>query len=1140
MPSDYLTELAVQVYAWITADESKKTANEKEQIKDLLHELGLAQPTSVDDIKARLEGYPALQAHSAWKTGYTPSKWLLENELVEVSARREKHGIAPVDSNDDAYARAAKSGLMGICFSGGGIRSATFNLGILQGLAQLKLLHCFDYLSSVSGGGYIHQWLAAWGKRDGFANVAEKLIPLPEEDSPHSHPEPIRWLRRFSNYLTPERGLFTADTWVAIATWLRNTILNEIILISGLLFLVLLPHILTFPSNISSAGPATAIAIGAVFLFLMATFFLGTNLFFFRRHAPTGDEAFGQTGVQLGLVIPLLASSLLFAMLFRVTSSTGFGMDFWSSFVPNMLLLLALALTIVFWGKAPLAYLHSHHRTSGYQSVSEFWGKKSESAHWRMVFVIVALFAAAALAAACGAAWIGLTDCWIARLLSHPGSDSWRWRLTLVIEPPLILMGPLLTVLLLLGLLGRTFDDARREWLARLGAWVGLYALAWIGAVGVSLFGCAAVGWFIGHKPGSVPHIKTMAGALLTWAGTSLGGLLAAKSPKTAGAKDDKAPSKVNLLEILAVVAPYVFIAGLLLLLSALAEVMLDRVLGHGWVGILITFLAPLAICVLFAWRVDINEFSMHAFYRNRLARCYLGASTKGRDPNPFSGFDEEDTEIAVSDLLPENGYHGPFPIFCTALNLTFGEDLAWQERKAASYAFTPLFSGYDVGWTAAKGAKSGLRFNGFARTSTYAYPEPGIHVSTAVAISGAALSPNWGYHSNPATAFLLTVFNVRLGWWLRNPRSLDENGKQLDPGYFSRLIGGPYPSPSPHLSLLYLTHELLGQTNDTSHFVYLSDGGHFDNMGLYELVRRRCRYIVICDAEDDGQLKFEGIGMSIRKCRIDFGAEVAFDLCPLQHVSNSDYSSAHCVVGTIRYPEDKPGDKPGIVVYIKSSLTGDEPADILNYKKEHSAFPHDTTLNQWFTESQFESYRRLGHHVALATFDPARPEIKDCSELAQRREYFDNLGTIWFAPTPEMDRYSAEHSNRYDALLRRIREDALLPGFFDRLFYPLDVPWEKEAGRTAAQIEHARGVSFELIEFMFVVYLELNLVLPEKRDHPFSKGWYLIFNNWSQIDAVQHGWETYRDGYSTSFRLFAQLKMGLQAFRPATESGPG
>jgi hypothetical protein len=169
---------------------------------------------------------------------------------------------------------------------------------------------------------------------------------------------------------------------------------------------------------------------------------------------------------------------------------------------------------------------------------------------------------------------------------------------------------------------------------------------------------------------------------------------------------------------------------------------------------------------------------------------------------------------------------------------------------------------------------------------------------------------------------------------------------------------------------------------------VYLTDGGHFDNMGLYELVRRRCYQIVICDAEGDGAYIYEGIGASIRKCRIDFGVEIDLDLSALSPNTESKLSPAHIARGTIRYPETPAGDQYlGKVTYIKASLTGrkpkppahgapppapvsgcvtlpDVPGDVQNYKLQHSGFPHDPTADQWFTESQFESYRRLGERV--------------------------------------------------------------------------------------------------------------------------------------------------------------------------------
>jgi hypothetical protein len=1114
MPSLYMDQLASRAFTlikpeeWVTAEELKEHFAQQ-------------APGSPSDVVKVLKKFPLLQAHLAWRTGYTPSKWLLGRELEKVNARRAHHGIDPAPPGEDAHERARKSGLMGLGFSGGGIRSATFNLGILQGLAEPGLLRCFDYLSSVSGGGYIHQWFASWSKREGFGKVEQQLIPLPEPNSPQSHPEPIRWLRRYSNYLTPQKGIFTADTWVAVATWTRNTLLNVVILISGLLFLVLLPHLLTNPSIVPHRGPAAAAVFSILlYLFLLVAFLFGRNLSLFGKHPVRDLPVLGQTWVQLGLVIPLLVSSVLFTLLFPIESGDRFLLNLGIVFFVSTALLLALGLIVIFRGGAPLCYLRDRHRTSQFKSVREFWQQPKCKAHFAFVLVVLGMAGAALLAALCGAAWLVLANVWIARLWAPLGANWWRF--VLVVHPPLVFLGVLFTMTLLIGLIGRFYEDGRREWLARLGAWAALYILAWLLALGFSLFGRAVFLWLKAKIYAGIP-------AAVAWAVTSLGGLLAGKSAKTAGAKDDKAPALgLSPLEILALVGPYVFLAGLLVLLAALAESILGQAEGQTWLT-LWAYVAPAVLCALFAWRVDINEFSMHAFYRNRLARCYLGASNSGRDPNPFSGFDDRDAEVAVSTLLPEHGYYGPFPIFCTALNLTFGEDLAWQERKAASFAFTPLYSGYDVGWTAARANTRQLRFNGFVTTAAYAYPAPGIHISTTAAISGAAMSPNWGYHTNPATAFLLTLFNVRLGWWLRNPRAVDEDGSrigsaedEISPKREEGLFRGRFPAASPHFSLLYLVSELLGQTNDTRQFVYLTDGGHFDNMGLYELVRRRCRFIVICDAEDDGDLTFGGMGMAIRKCRIDFGAEIALDLRPLEHVGDSQLSSAHCVVGTIRYQEDPDGEKPGVVVYIKSSLTGDEPADVLNYKKEHRAFPHDTTLNQWFTESQFESYRRLGHHVAITAFRAAYPDKLWCKTTTARTEYFANLRKIWSAFTPEMKQFSHEHSAQYSRLMEEIRKDDKLVELFDMLF-------GSQAGQTKWTPSGAKDRDYvvrycsNLIEFIFIIYLQLKLVYPENLEHPFAHGWMDIFRRWAKIDVVQEAWLEYRNAYQRGFQIFAE-----------------
>jgi hypothetical protein len=293
--------------------------------------------------------------------------------------------------------------------------------------------------------------------------------------------------------------------------------------------------------------------------------------------------------------------------------------------------------------------------------------------------------------------------------------------------------------------------------------------------------------------------------------------------------------------------APYAFLLGLLVLLSAATFEALTAVpasallpgdllklhrLGgsHSYWALL---LPPGLVLVAFvlSWRVDVNEFSMHHFYKNRLVRCYLGASRDQRErkperaPDPFTGFDAgDDLKLAYLRVKPGGedpaaraaknrrnpqdtvAYVGPLPIINTALNLVKGDDLAWQERKAQSFVFTPFYSGYDYRHRGTVDTRHAPY--GFRQTALYGYPPFGVGLGTAVAISGAAASPNMGYHSSPPAAFLMTMFNARLGWWMGNPRT--------------NTIG----CVPARRGLLLLLNELFGLTNDRTHFVNLSDGG--------------------------------------------------------------------------------------------------------------------------------------------------------------------------------------------------------------------------------------------------------------------------------------------------------------------------
>jgi hypothetical protein len=196
-------------------------------------------------------------------------------------------------------------------------------------------------------------------------------------------------------------------------------------------------------------------------------------------------------------------------------------------------------------------------------------------------------------------------------------------------------------------------------------------------------------------------------------------------------------------------------------------------------------------------------------------------------------------------------------------------------------------------------------------------------------------------------------LLNVRLGAWLGNPGQAGDHTFQL--GY-------------PESSVRPIVDEALGLTNDKSPYVYLSDGGHFENLGLYEMVLRRCHFIVISDAGSDPECSFADLGESVRKIRVDFGIPIDFDqmnIYPRSQIDTAKQQGHNCAIGRIRYSAvDGSAAPDGIIVYIKPACYGNEPRDIYEYFKRSETFPHESTADQFFSESQFESYRMLGAHT--------------------------------------------------------------------------------------------------------------------------------------------------------------------------------
>ena len=158
----------------------------------------------------------------------------LDNELDEIERRRRAAGVAETGAaaGETRLQRAERLRLTALCLSGGGIRSAAFCLGVLQSLARRRLLNEFDYLSSVSGGGFIGGWLQVLIKES-------RDISLAQAELERNNASPLSGLRGFTSYLTPQRGPLSADIWAAIVLYLRNLLLNWMVFTPAFFLLAL-------------------------------------------------------------------------------------------------------------------------------------------------------------------------------------------------------------------------------------------------------------------------------------------------------------------------------------------------------------------------------------------------------------------------------------------------------------------------------------------------------------------------------------------------------------------------------------------------------------------------------------------------------------------------------------------------------------------------------------------------------------------------------------------------------------------------------------------------------------------------------------------------------------------------------------
>jgi len=327
-----------------------------------------------------------------------------------------------------------------------------------------------------------------------------------------------------------------------------------------------------------------------------------------------------------------------------------------------------------------------------------------------------------------------------------------------------------------------------------------------------------------------------------------------------------------------------------------------------------------LGASLFFAFVCDINAVSMHSYYRSRLAEAFMpnvadpsGKPVEPRDPMDFR----------MTDIRPEVG--GPFHIVNTTLNTTSSKEERLRARFGENFAITPLYCGSTA--------------TGYRRTANYIRGE--LTLSTAFSVSGAAVDPDtYATNSRPVNV-LMALLNIRLGVWLPNP--CHEPRKFRWPAWYQLML-----------------REMLGLgLSETNLRIHLADGGHFENLGVYELLRRRCRYIIVSDAGADPNATLADLGQAVQRARADLGADV--DLCAdaLVHSGDSLRERVH-LVGNVTYADGSKGE----ILYLKALMRTKLGADVFGYWRTNPDFPDQPTSNQFYGELQFDSYRELGREL--------------------------------------------------------------------------------------------------------------------------------------------------------------------------------
>jgi hypothetical protein len=929
-----------------------------------------------------------------------------DDGTLNVDTSETKHVVLPQDT-------------VGFGLSGGGIRSATFSLGIFQALAQAELVRKIDFLSTVSGGGYFGAFLGRLFTRpwirtiDDVERVLQGIDPTAAPAAQKGWGRGVfRWLRDNGRYLAP-RG--SGDLIMLGAILLRNWLAVQVVLITTVLTLFVGLQIgrKALEHWLGMTSPQSAIAYALVCAF------------------PGGATRLWWSPWILLTAVPLLVLAVPAGWAYWLVVRRRDGHE---GLPPYVGLLAACALGFA-------AIVHYGARFNGIASRIPAWLLShvpvSGVPHPVRLSLAAGVFTTGVFALAC---WL------FAELRAvglGTGTDTGnlvRNRLTGWMKAGLVAAAAVLAWSLVDTLGGTIYDLARTSerslshWAVGLftafagagafarqlalllapskstrpsipmsiASWIGavIVATAWILAINVA---SQAVGWNFRTPRGAPP------------------GLSKGAAPQVLGADHLVVASGSDGLIVRAAGAPA----------EACTAPMIERRPGYDVPVVAIVILGVLTF-FFGRTRTFANMSSFHTFYAARLTRTYLGASNRNRLTS----------NIPVTNTVPGDDYSGqaywnwpqvsgespagpkvarpytkggPLHLINTTINETLDSrtGVQNQDRRGTPLAIGPCgltvgirhhlvstwlgvktFPPDAYGTDSGKGGTGHAPYHVFRLTERSRTPDP-LSLGRWMSVSGAAFSAAAGAQTTVPIAMLAGLFNVRLGYWW-------DSGTPSHDWWFERVL--------PVQAALFA--ETFARTRGTAGRLWnLSDGGHFENMAGYELIRRRLAIIVIIDAEADPDYAFEGLSDLVRKARLDFDAEITFldeqqlsgreriggravtvpaalrpyfgALDALRRgrwtneevpyppapdnkqftieVDRTRVSRAHAALARVQYSDNSDA---AWLVYVKATLMGDEPEDVCHYHRAHPAFPQETTIDQFFDERQWESYRRLGLHV--------------------------------------------------------------------------------------------------------------------------------------------------------------------------------